>query len=97
MNKFFRFSDLDDNRKVDASIDKFVTSSIENVIEASQEIHSFRVQDLDRPVNPDETLREYLNDSMREFGLPFVELDKITDAELNTLISKCDECWLCAV
>lgn len=54
---------------------------------------TFSVSDLDKPVNDEETLREYITDSEDEFSLPHALLDWMTTEELTAYVDRLDEYW----
>lgn len=57
----------------------------------------FTVADLDKLVNEEETLREFIAGSEEEFNLPCAVLDSMSDAELNAYIRRIDNLWKMAM
>lgn len=88
-----RFEDFV-NRKMDA----FASSKIEAAIKKSENAHvEYDTTQLDQKVNPEETLREYINDGIKEFGLTPVNLDDLSKKDLNILLKRIDELWGAAI
>lgn len=50
-------------------------------------------EDLDKPVNDNETLREYIKNSENELGMDPSEIDTMKDSELNEYIEFIDYLW----
>ena len=82
------FSGIDWNQRLDAKIDK----AIKEVKQLSEKTW-YTSADLDTKVNSDETLREYIRDTEKEFGKSKADVDNMSNAELNEYISGLDSLW----
>lgn len=82
------FSNIDWNKRLDDKIDK----SINDLIYLSGKT-VYTITDLDSKVNADETLREYIRNTEKEFMKKRADIDDMDDAELNTYIDYLDSLW----
>lgn len=80
-----------DYDKVNQYLDDRLNEKIQQHLE-KQEIVQFTMQDLDMPVNEDETLREYLEDGEETFGVS-IDWEHLTDETLNDLVREIDALW----
>lgn len=80
-------------RKVNQRMDNFCRTKIESVVADANQAVKFGHKDLDKFVNDEETLREYLNDGIAEFHLQPVDLDSLTDEEVMQLLDRIDSLW----
>lgn len=87
------FSAVDFDIQLRHSVDRFVSDNIATAVEMSSQVYHYSIADLDEKVNEDETLREYLLDSMHEFSISETDLETLSDAQLNLLITQCDALW----
>lgn len=79
---------------INGKMDAFAASKIEEAIKkGSSAKYDYSVKDLDKQVNSEETLREYLLDGAEEFRLNFPDLDSLSDESLNRLIEQVDDLW----
>lgn len=84
------FRDLLDPQKANKRLDKHVCNKIDEYLEKHDPKYNYSLDDLNKKVNDDETLLEYIRDSEKEFGL---EEKKLTDENLNSYIKKLDIFW----
>lgn len=82
------FSNIDWNKRLDDKIDK----SIKELIQLSGKT-AYTITDLDSKVNADETLREYIRNTEKEFMKERADIDNMVDSELNTYINYLDSLW----
>lgn len=76
---------------VNEHMDAFFTARMDKVMSMQGE-DLFTLQDLDKPVNDDETLREYLKDGAQEFGLR-IDWYNLTEGSLNAYVMEIDKLW----
>lgn len=69
-------------------MDRYVLRKIDEFLNSSS--FGYTLADLNKKVNEEETLLEYIRDSEREFGLPRKEL---TDENINPYIKRLDILW----
>lgn len=82
-----------DNTSVNLYLDRKVSSAIESALDTATQEYWYSLSQLDCEVNEDETLREYLEDGIKEFNLNVSLCDVTTDVELNKLVQLVDDCW----
>lgn len=80
-----------DHTAVNQHMDDFFNERLQEVMNMQGE-DMFTLQDLDKPVNDDETLREYLQDGEKEFGV-HIDWDGLTDDMLNAYVKEIDALW----
>lgn len=93
-NKFpYREMFAGNDMAVNNYFDNKINESIVNAINAATTKTVYTLADLDKIINEDETLREYLEDGVKEFNLGF-NIDSIkTDDELNSILEEVDSYW----
>lgn len=76
-------------------LDKYISKEIENYLKTNVlPNHSYTHEDLNKKINEDETLLEFIRDSEIAFSLDEVDLDQMTTEELNMYILKLDTMYI---
>lgn len=89
MNKFLTAEEAN------AVLDKYISKEIENYLKTNVlPNYSYTHEDLNKKINEDETLLEFIRDSEIAFGLDEVDLDQMTTEELNMYILKLDTMYI---
>lgn len=73
-------------------LDTKINDAIENIISTKAD-YNYTLADLDKKINDEETLREYIADSEETFYLPKVSVDDLTNEELNNYVKQLDKRW----
>lgn len=73
-------------------IDSKIDEAIQSVMALNAE-YSYTTDDLDKLINDEETLREYIADTEETFNLPKIQLEQLSTEELNKYIKELDERW----
>lgn len=77
-----------------ASLDNRIDAKINEILKlANESQYSYTMKDLNKSVNSEETLLEYIRDTEHEFNLPLKELESLSNKELNEYVSKLDQLW----
>ncbi len=82
------FSDIDWNQRLDDKID----TSIKEMLQLAEKT-AYITEDLDKKVNAEETLREYIRDTESTFSLEKKDVDSMTSVELNAYVDYLDSLW----
>lgn len=89
MNKFLTAEEAN------AVLDKYIFKKIENYLKTNVlPNYSYTHEDLNKKINEDETLLEFIRDSEIAFGLDEADLDQMTEEELNMYILKFDTMYM---
>lgn len=89
MNKFLT------TEEANAVLDKYISKEIENYLKTNVlPNYSYTHEDLNKKINEDETLLEFIRDSEITFSLDEVDLDQMTEEELNMYILKLDTMYI---
>ena len=89
MNKFLTAEEAN------AVLDKYISKEIENYLKMNVlPNYSYTHEDLNKKINEDETLLEFIRDSEMTFSLDEVDLDQMTTEELNMYILKLDTMYI---
>lgn len=89
MNKFLTAEEAN------AVLDKYISKEIENYLKMNVlPNYSYTHEDLNKKINEDETLLEFIRDSEMTFSLDEVDLDQMTEEELNMYILKLDTMYI---
>lgn len=81
--------------EANAVLDKYISKEIENYLKTNVlPNYSYTHEDLNKKINEDETLLEFIRDSEIAFGLDEVDLDQMTTEELNMYILKLDTMYI---
>lgn len=89
MNKFLT------TEEANAVLDKYISKEIENYLKTNVlPNYSYTHEDLNKKINEDETLLEFIRDSEITFSLDEVDLDQMTEEELNMYILKLDTMYM---
>ena len=89
MNKFLTAEEAN------AVLDKYISKEIENYLKTNElPNYSYTHEDLNKKINEDETLLEFIRDSEITFSLDEVDLDQMTEEELNMYILKLDTMYM---
>lgn len=89
MNKFLT------TEEANAVLDKYISKKIENYLKTNVlPNYSYTHEDLNKKINEDETLLEFIRDSEITFSLDEVDLDQMTEEELNMYILKLDTMYM---
>lgn len=76
-------------------LDKYISKEIENYLKTNVlPNYSYTHEDLNKKINEDETLLEFIRDSEIAFSLDEVDLDKMITEELNMYILKLDTMYI---
>ena len=76
-------------------LDKYISKEIENYLKTNVLAnYSYTHEDLNKKINEDETLLEFIRDSEIAFSLDEVDLDQMTTEELNMYILKLDTMYI---
>lgn len=76
-------------------LDKYISKEIENYLKTNVlHNYSYTHEDLNKKINEDETLLEFIRDSEIAFSLDEVNLDQMTTEELNMYILKLDTMYI---
>ena len=81
-------SDTEMNSFFDDKLNSAITK-----LKAMSNYTRYTVKDLDKLVNNEETLREYIRNTEKEFSLEQKMLDNISDNELNDYVTHLDLRW----
>ena len=73
-------------------IDSKIDEAIQSVMALNAE-YNYTTDDLDKLINDEETLREYIADTEETFNLPKIQLEQLSTEELNKYIKELDERW----
>lgn len=79
---------IDMNARLDNKIDANINQLIENAGS-----YQYSVADLNKKVNDEETLEEYIRDTEHEFGLEKRELSNLTSQDLTSYVAYLDSLW----
>ena len=85
MNKYLT------SEEANAALDKYISKEIENYMKANVlPNYSYTHEDLNKQINEDETLIEFIRNSELVFSLDEADLAQMTTEELNMYIAKLD-------
>lgn len=75
-------------------LDDKIDNQINSLLALGNGYH-YTIADLNKKVNEDETLEEYIRDTEESFSLPKKELTVLSEDELNSYVKKLDSYWGC--
>ena len=85
MNKYLT------SEEANAALDKYISKEIENYMKTNVlPNYSYTHEDLNKQINEDETLIEFIRNSELVFSLDEADLAQMTTEELNMYIAKLD-------
>ena len=73
-------------------LDDKIDNQINSLLALGNSYH-YTIADLNKKVNEDETLEEYIRDTEESFSLPKKELTVLSEDELNSYVKKLDSYW----
>lgn len=80
--------------KANARLDALAADKIEKYVRKFLLPHyTYTISDLNKKINDEETLMEYIRDTENTFELEKVDVENLCDSELNMYIAKLDLMW----
>ena len=83
---------IDWNNRLDKKLDNAVSSLLEKTVGYGV-ADVYTLEDLNKKVNNDETLEEYIRDTEKTFNLERKDLQAMSDKELNSYVQYLDSLW----